>query len=75
MNDFNKEELQIIRFLINNTKNYLLTSVKEFVEVQSKIQCMIDSYCDEDIENMCDHETDAPRQYNCNVCIKCGEEY
>ena len=51
MNNFTKEELQHIRFLINNMNVHLLTADKAYILVQSKIQSMIDNYCDPDTKN------------------------
>lgn len=46
LNTFTKEELEIIRTLINNTDEKALTSSEEIMVVQSKIQCLIDNYCE-----------------------------
>lgn len=44
MNDFTKEELKIIRMLINSTDEKVLTKSEEIIIVQSKIQSMIDNF-------------------------------
>jgi hypothetical protein len=46
MNDFTKEELKIIRNLINNLDEKMLTWNDEVILVQSKLQSMIDNYCE-----------------------------
>lgn len=51
MNDFTKRELEIIRNLINNLDEKMLTWSEEVILVQSKIQWMIDNYCEHEWEN------------------------
>lgn len=46
MNDFTIEELFIIRSLINSNNPELLTSSAKVMLVQSKVQSMIDDYCE-----------------------------
>ena len=46
MSDFTKEELKIIRNLINNLDEKMLTWSESVILVQSKIQSMIDNYCE-----------------------------
>ncbi len=53
MNDFTKEELILIRYLINNMDETRLTHSKPLILVQSKIQSLIDNYCEHEWENIC----------------------
>lgn len=55
MNDFTIEELFMIRSLINSNDPKLLTSSEKAILVQSKIQSMIDNYCEHDFADGCSH--------------------
>jgi len=67
MSDFTKEELQHIRFLINNMNAHLLTADKAYILVQSKIQSMIDNYCEPE------NKAKAHEWSTKYTCMKCGE--
>lgn len=65
MNDFTKGELETIRYLINNMDEKILTQSEHVILVQSKIQSMIDNYCEHDCKATI---------WICQVtaCSKCG---
>lgn len=65
MNDFTIEELFMIRSLINSNDPKLLTSSEKAILVQSKIQSMIDNYCDAH-----DWEDDGSLMACCKKCGK-----
>lgn len=82
MNDFTKKELKIIRMLINSTDEKVLTESDEIIMVQSKIQSMIENYCEHElsgpgycpglynkvIEGKEITAKDLVRIYECNKC-------
>lgn len=68
MNDFTKDELIIIRKLINSTDEKIITESDEIMIVQSKIQNMIDNYCDQ--TPACEHKW-LNMAYAYMQCEKC----
>lgn len=70
MNDFTKEELQIIFLEMNisiNRHKDLLKVAPSYQALRDKIESMIDNYCDHDW-----NETFSEREYF--RCSKCGDE-
>jgi predicted nucleic acid-binding Zn-ribbon protein len=68
MNEFTKRELEIIRKLINNLDEKMLTSSQEIILIQSKIQSMIDNYCKHEKIRELISQDDYIKQ-----CEHCGE--
>ena len=69
MNDFTQEELKLIRKLINNMDEKVLTESNEIMIVQSKIQSMIDYYCDHEWAFYISPHGNAVRCWKCNKGI------
>ena len=68
MNDFTKEELQIILLDmdINIKKAPPLKPSPIYIELRSKVELMINNYCEHEWRCFDD-------QYNTRECIKCAE--
>ena len=73
MNDFTKEELQIINIELNINFNRSKARKFEVPEIMTdlirKIRSMIDNYCDHDWQNRCCGVYDAEV-----LCGKCGRK-
>ena len=67
MNDFTKEEMQIILLDmdININKTYLVKHSPSYIALRDKIKKKIDNYCE--------HEKVIPNYGSNTECDKCGE--
>lgn len=63
MNDFTKDELEILYQCVTGNRNY--QGGQMFPELNSKIQSLIDNYCE--------HEWVEAAQLDIELCVKCGK--
>jgi len=73
MNDFTKEELENIIYIINDIhKCSQAHGLEGDFDLRDKVQCMIDDYC----EHVNDNRFNAmPAPGNIKMCVKCEQFY
>ncbi len=74
MNDFTKEELIMLKRLTLQHFNQFRQN-SDCIELLSKIQPMIDNYCEHDTEDLVYHQWFDSEKHNCKLCIKCKQFY
>lgn len=77
MNDFTRQELQIILLDMNfyalHKSLKVLNEAVSHVELRDKIQSMIDNYCDHEHKDY--SKNDSFDVVFRHICIKCGEDF
>ena len=66
MNDFTKDELQDLKFCVTDHTRYQGDSIHDILA--SKLQAMIDNYCDHDLKSV----SDVDYVVVCRKCDKTG---